>query len=94
MPIPLPAWLDTLPESARPAARTKFLLKACAIYATEEGKIQDFSAILGFHRNTLFGIASGANPMTANTAVAIEKLLGRSIVTREMLLPELFEIPL
>lgn len=94
MPISLPQWINALPEAERPAARTKFLLKTCSLYATQDGRIQDLSRALGYSPRTLFQMSAGYEVMNPNVAIALEKLLGRDVVTREILLPELFDIPL
>lgn len=91
MPIALPQWLKDLPEAEIPAARSKFLLKACALYATEEGHLRGLSEALGYNPRTLFGISAGNEPMNHKVAIAIETLLGRDVITREILLPELFD---
>lgn len=93
MPITLPKWLDDLPEAERPAARTKFLLKYCALYATENGSLQDLSEALGYSRRTILQTSGGFEALNTNIALRIEKLLGREVITRELLLPEIFDIP-
>ena len=92
MPIPMPAWLDELPDDEKPAARAKFLLKVCALYATPEGKLLDLSTALGYSHRTLHQLTATKSPMNVNVAVALEKLLGREVITREIALPELFDI--
>lgn len=91
MAIPMPAWLDSLPEDEREAARARFLIRLCALYANPAGAMGDLSLALGYQRNSLVVITKdGISP---KLAIAIESLLGRDIAPREVLNPQFFAIP-
>ena len=53
MSLPLPAWLDKVPEHRREAERKRFLMRIAALYASREGTQASLSAKLGLHAKTL-----------------------------------------
>lgn len=89
MAIQCPAWLATLPESEQKVARRKFLLKACAMHASEAGTVRRMAELLGYNAGSLYTYFGDAE-MPPKLAIAIENLLGADVAPRELLLPEIF----
>lgn len=88
-----PKYIDGLPAKKRDAARMRFAVRLAALYATEDGGIKHLSARLGLHPNslaTLLAPARGNVVMPHRIAKAIEQLVGREIVPREALNPEVY----
>jgi hypothetical protein len=90
MAIQCPAWLATLPESEQKVARRKFLLKVCAMYATPNGTMREFSSALGYNEGSLYTYFRGDADIPPKLAIAIENLVGVELAPRELLLPEIF----
>ncbi len=90
-PIKLPKWLSKLPKHERAAARTRFLLRLSALYATEDGTVKALSTLIGYTPNSL-GVASGRDAIPPNAAIKIEKAVGADILTRDQLNPDHFVI--
>lgn len=88
----MPAWLDEMPEGEeREAARARFLVRFCAIYANPAGSVGNLSEAIGYQRNSLVTVTK--NGISPSVAIALEKLLGREIAPRELLNPSYFAIP-
>lgn len=90
MSVQLPRWILTLPHNRREQATVRFLLKACALYASESGSLQDLSKKCGFHPHTLACVASRRKSISAEMARIIEREVGRDLFPRELLNPTVF----
>lgn len=87
--IPLPRWLPSVPEERRGAARTRFLIRAAALYATEEGTMTALSDALGLHPHTMATLAAGRSSLSPIMCPKIERLCGK-MFPKELLNPEVF----
>lgn len=93
MSIPIPRWIDAMPAKKRSAARVRFLVRVAAAYATPEGTVPAMSEQLGLHKNslnTMIAPGRGDQTISPQLAKSIERLVGRDILPREMLCPEIF----
>ena len=91
MSILLPEWLQHVPLHRQDRARTRFLLRAAALYASEAGQLRTLSIICGFHPHTLATTAGSREFMSAELARAIEENVGRQLFPREVLNPRVFD---
>lgn len=90
MAVQLPAWLELVPLQRREHARTRFLLRIAALYATEDGTMTRLSALLGLHENTLTATAGSRERISPELARSIERALGEDLFPRELLNPKIF----
>jgi hypothetical protein len=54
--IPLPKWLDDVPEGERSAARRRFLLRLAALYSSREGHYYALSVKAGLSHPKSIGM--------------------------------------
>ena len=91
--IAFPDYIYKLPQGPnRDIAITRFGLKLAAIYATEEGSLKAFADALGISHTMVKEWSAGRQRVSAQSAIAIEKLVGRHIIQREVFRPDLFLI--
>ncbi len=92
MNIQLPTWLETVEEDRQATEKTRFYLKIAALYVSPDGRLSDLSKACGLQENTLATV-SQRGPLSPEIAIVIEKTVGRDIIPRHLLRPDLFEIP-
>ncbi len=90
--LPLPAWISALPEADRAQQKLRYLIRAAALYHTENGSVAALSYACGWGKNTLHMIHQRGQ-MTTDAALKIEAVVGRDVLPRELLLPEIFAVP-
>ena len=91
MQLPTPAWLEDVPQEDRMCARTRFLLRLAALYASEGGGLGELSCLIGYEsKHSLSVIISRRRTVSPEQAAAIETVVGREIVSREDLRPDVF----
>lgn len=88
---PEPRWLADLPEDDRPAARLRWILEIAASYATPEGTMTALSLLCDKSDSTI-GKAKHLGQLSPRLAIKIEQVLGRDIMPREALCPEIFSV--
>jgi hypothetical protein len=93
--LPYPAWINGLNEDQRESAKTRFLIRVYALYASEEGTVSEFARVLGLGMNQIKTQTQPAywSPLPVETAIKIEFALGREVAPREALRPDVFLIP-
>jgi hypothetical protein len=90
-----PAWIrGKKAGDAQRAEVLRFLIKYAAIHATPDGSIKGLCAALGRGKWGLFTHMRQEDPikLDAQTAIDIEKLIGRDLITREELAPHIFKV--
>ena len=87
--LPEPTWLAGLTGEAQRRARLGWMLDLCALYGSPDGKMVTFS-ILCQYAPSAIGKAKHLGQMSPELANKIESYLGRDIITREALCPEIF----
>lgn len=92
--VTFPNWLEKLPARKRETCRRRFLLNIAAAHHNQFGRISELSRALGRHPNTLNVMLARKESLPAGLCVDIEKLVGRHVMPREILNPEIFSIPL
>lgn len=91
MTFPLPHYLDGLAEDQLEPARVRFLIRLAALYHNESGVVSQLSQAIGMHERSLHSLI-GLNHLkiTPDTAVKIEKAVGRDRMPRELFRPDIF----
>lgn len=91
--VPTPAWVmrHETPESVD-RAKLAFLLRLAALYHNPTGSVAELSEACGFSNSALH-MALKRDRITAEVAVAIERVVGRELFPREMLRSDLFTLP-
>lgn len=90
--LPLPDWLDDIAPEKRARERKRFLLRAAALYATPDGGLRALSKVLGLSHNTLHTTITRNSPLSVDLTKAVETLVGRDKLPRELLNPEVYQI--
>lgn len=91
--FPIPTWLEKVPESDKPLAMQRFLLRIAALYASRDGDLGYLAELTGKSKSALLNYTGPRGTIIpVMTAKKIEELVGREIVTREMLRPDIFKI--
>lgn len=98
MPTSLPPWITALDEQNREVQSRIFYIKFAALCASPSGTLPKLSLRLGRNPNFLAHvIAPGRKPAPAllsyEDAIRIETMLGRDILPREFLRPDIFLVP-
>lgn len=88
---PEPHWLADLPDVERQQAKTRFLLCIAQAYFGDKASIGDFCTALNLPHNHL-SVMKSRGSVSGETAVQIERLLGREHFPRELFRPDLFII--
>jgi hypothetical protein len=93
--LPDPAWLKDLDAESREQARTRFLIRVYALYASEEGSVTEFARALDLTMNQIKTQVQRTywRRIPITTAIRIELALGREVAPRESLRPDVFLIP-
>lgn len=86
--FPEPPYMAELPEEQRQEARARFLIRLAALYFSPEGKMQALSSACGLHKNHLATLR-GISP---ESAIKMEKAVGRELFPRELFRPDLFTV--
>lgn len=89
-PLPMPKWFSALPAAEREAARTRFLIRVAALYATRAGTMSALSVALRLHSHTMATFASGRTALSPALCAKIERLCGRHALPLHMLNPAVF----
>lgn len=86
--LPVPKWAEKLKGAELETAMIRFRLEIAAAYYGPGATVNAMSEAIGYNGRTLL---SGGR-MTPTNAIKIEKLLGRDIMPREFLRPDIFQI--
>ncbi len=98
MSPPLPLWITSLELNERDANTRVFYLKVAALYATPAGSLPALAKRLMRSHTYLTLICSNSKPASirgripVKDAILIEQIVGRDVITRELLCPEVFHI--
>lgn len=90
--IKFPAWLEKLPPKRRERARKRWLVNLAALHYSPQNSVAQLSRGLGMHAGSLNTILCRDTRLSATICVGIEKLVGREVMPREVLDPEIFRI--
>lgn len=90
MSVQLPNWINDLPSERQEDARRCYVLRLAALHYSEGGHLKTLSTGIGFAPNTLAAYLGQNQPITAEVAVKLEELLGRTLFPRELFRPDLF----
>ena len=90
MEIRMPAWLEAVEDDRQLAERTRFLLRLAALYIDPEGRLSELSRRCGLAENTLATISKRQDRVSPEIAISVEKAVGREVMPRELLRPDLF----
>lgn len=93
MTLPVPVWCrytsNERPNTTR--IRNRYLIKSAALFYSIDGQLGYLALGLEIAYTTLVApYAPVPVLMSVETAIKLEKLLGRDYITREMLRPDLF----
>lgn len=88
----MPAWLEAVEPDRQPAEKTRFLLKIAALYVDPEGRLSELSRVCGLAENTLATVSKRQDKLSPEIAILVEKAVGREILPRELLRPDLFSV--
>lgn len=88
----MPTWLETVEIDRQPAETTRFLLKLAALYVDPEGRLSELSRACGLAENTLATISKRQDRVSPEIAILVEKAVGRDVMPRELLRPDLFTV--
>lgn len=92
MHIEMPGWLSRIDADKQAAEKTRFFLKLAALYVDPEGRLSELSKACGLAENTLATISRRDAPLSPEIAIKIETAVGRAVMTREILRPDLFVV--
>lgn len=71
---------------------SRLLIRMCAMWYHPSGSIQALSRGLGLGPRTLGSYMTQERLLTAELAIRLEQTLGRHVITRELLRPDLFVV--
>lgn len=96
MKIDMPQWLlDMPPGDERNHAQKVFLLKLAGLYATRDGRMAGLTRLCGFPKTCLLNVMERRErAIPPDVAVKIEEKIGRHVMPRELLRPDLFDFAL
>lgn len=89
---PFPKWVEQLSGDDLLLAKTKFRISYCALMYHPSGGLSNLSVALGKSRALIYNSIPKWRHIPAHYCVAIEQLIGRDVVTREWLNPDIFTI--
>lgn len=89
---PIPKWLDQLSGVDAALALTRFRVEYVALMYCQTGSLRDLSVALGKSPTLLYNSITKWPRIPAHYCVALEQLVGREVVTREWLNPDIFNI--
>lgn len=93
MTFPVPEWLTKLEphKNATRLVRNRYFIRAAALYHSPQGRVEDLAASLGVAYSTVASMyAPYHGVITVDNAIRIENLVGREILPRELLRPDIF----
>lgn len=98
MPPNVPLWIRALPADEQELQTRIFYIKFAALCATPSGNLARLSSRLGRNSSYLsFIITPGRGPIralvTPEDCIKIETMLGREVMPRELLRPDVFLVP-
>ncbi len=88
----MPAWLEAVEDDRQHAEKTRFLLKIAALYVDPEGRLSELSRKCGLAENTLATVSKRQDRISPEIAILVENAVGRDILPRELLRPDLFTV--
>ncbi len=91
MKLPEPLWLTGETDPDRSEKRTRFFLSLACHYYSESGRASDLAEAIGMSANA-YAVMKTRGKVPPETALALEKALGRDMFPRELFRPDLFEI--
>lgn len=91
--VPSPHWVmaHQKPEAVD-KAKLRFLIRLAALYHNERASLGLLSIAIGKSEPSLAMVCKRGE-ISAETAIAIENAIGRSLFPREMFRPDLFVLP-
>lgn len=89
--LPEPAWLTGETDPEKSEKRTRFYLSVACQYYSESGRASDLAEAIGMTANS-YAVMKTRGKVPPETALALEKALGRELFPRELFRPDLFEI--
>lgn len=92
MQPPVPTWISSADAAEKTTESRLFYIRLAALYATPNGSLPALSKAIGRSENLLTGIYAHKRKLQVRDAIRIEALVGRNVVTREMLCPEVFDV--
>lgn len=92
MQIKLPKWLEEVPEERQLIETTRFYLRIAALYVDPEGRLSALSLACGLAESTLATVSKRVEKLSPETAILIERTVGRDLMPRELFRPDLFTI--
>ena len=95
MQIPsLPRWIDSLSAPNQQGAKQRFFMRLAALHASESGTLRELAAALGRSKNALTRyVTDDPDPVPVELVIDIENLVGRAVLPREALRPDIFVVP-
>lgn len=81
--LPVPSWVA-------PEQRQEFAVRLAAAYFAMGGSLNDLSRAIGRSQGYLHMSIKAEQGLTAETCIALEKLLGRELFPREFFRPDIF----
>lgn len=92
MDIKTPRWVEGSPPERQAAEKQRFLLQLAALYLDPKGRLSVLSRACGLSDNTLATLSRRDDPLSPEIAIKIEQVVGRDILPRELIRPDLFAI--
>lgn len=86
----IPAWIEALPKNERGRERSRFILRLAAVLGTEGGTLAALSKRLGYNPNSVATMLYNGHldrGITIKMMKAIEALIGRGTIPREIMNP-------
>lgn len=91
MKLPEPTWLTGETDIERSEKRTRFYLSIACQYYSESGRASDLAEAIGMSANA-YAVMKTRGKVPPETALALEKALGRELFPRSLFRPDLFEV--
>ena len=91
-----PPWLEKMQREACAAPSTRicynrFYIRAAGLSFSPSGRLEDLAVAVGVARSTLIrAYADTHGLISPELAIAIEKAVGPSVITRQILRPDFF----
>lgn len=92
MQPPIPLWLYQADNADKGTEARLFYIRLAALYATPTGSLPALSKAIGRSENFLTSLCAHKRRLPVRDAIRIESLVGRHVVTRQMLCPEVFDV--
>jgi hypothetical protein len=93
VPIFIPSWFYglSLSRDEDKIVRNRYLLKAAALAHTPEGSMENLANDLQIHYHSLVRLYQPGRSISAQLAVRLEKTVGKEVIPRTLVRPDLFE---